>query len=103
MRSTVRSVAGAPGSGRFCVNLSIIAARVQTGSDGSPSMVGASRPSIRMAVTLGRTNPDMSGWAEANELIVTKPATAANRNALDILYLGWLAEMRIACLGSLSN
>src|SRR3977135_3027379 len=53
MRRTVRSVAGSPGLGLFCVNLSITAALAHTGSERSPSMVGASDASMRTALTLG--------------------------------------------------
>src|SRR4051794_18207150 len=71
MRRTVRSVAGSPGLGPFCVNLSITVALAQTGSDRSPSMVGASDASMRTAIALGLTSvvgTVGAGCADANPL-----------------------------------
>src|SRR5215470_4126890 len=59
-------------------------ALAQTGSDRSPSMVGASLGSMRTAMALGRTNPVdavSAGWAAAQLLIHAKKSTAGAKLA----------------------
>ena len=53
MRTSVRSVAGAPVSGSTCRKSSIIVAWTQARSERSPSIVGAFAVSIRAAEMLG--------------------------------------------------
>src|ERR1700704_4148777 len=80
MRRTVRSVAGSPGLGAFCVNLSITPALAQTGSERSPSMMGASDASMRTALTLGLitvVEAGGAGCADARPLIAAHKSRAS--------------------------
>src|ERR1700704_1942921 len=77
MRRTVRSVAGSPGLGAFCVNLSITPALAQTGSERSPSMMGASDASMRTALTLGLITVVEAGDAACAD---ARPLIAAHKS-----------------------
>src|SRR4051812_20137309 len=69
MRSTVRSVGGAPGSGSRCWKSAMTVAFPQTGSERSPSIVGASLVLMRAARANGRLtvvcSPSRSGGCSA--------------------------------------
>ena len=64
MRTTVRSVAAAPGTGSVCPKSSIIAAFAQMGSVKSPSIIGACDVSILGTSTVGLVPARPTGWAK---------------------------------------
>src|SRR5215472_13517390 len=93
MRSTVRSVGGKPGKGCFWVKFSMTVALAHTGSERSPSMIGASLGSMRAAIALGRTKPvvrvvsgsdadaEAEGWVAAQPLVSAKTSATGAKTA----------------------
>src|SRR5438874_12820745 len=89
MRSTVRSVGGAPGFGCFWWNCSITVAFAQAGSYRSPSIFGASAAEIRTAGALGltRLSCGTAGVAACAEVVLLKTAQSPTASAIAALQL----------------